>query len=179
MNGRTTVHGLAVDDRLLSLINQETLPTTGIDPEAFWAGFAAIIKDLTPKNRALLETRESLERAINEWHRSRKGAAHDAKAYRAFLEEIGYLVPEGPNFEATTKDVDDEITAIPGPQLVVPVNNPRYAINAANARWGSLYDALYGTDVIARDPKTSTGGYDPERGAQLDSAPRGIQAVKG
>ena len=170
MSENTTLHGLTVNSDLLALINGEALPATGIDTDNFWAGFARIIKDLTPKNRALLARREELEAAIDEWHRGNHGKAHDAKAYRAFLTEIGYLVPEGPDFSATTRDVDEEITAIPGPQLVVPVNNARYAINAANARWGSLYDALYGTDVIRdEDGALASGQYSPERGKRVVS----------
>ncbi|MGB1683253.1 MAG: malate synthase G [Arenicellales bacterium] len=168
MHERTHIFGLAVDNALAKLINQEALPPTGIDADHFWSGFAKIIKDLTPENQALLEKRASLEAKINEWHRNRKGQSHDPVGYRAFLEDIGYLVAEGPDFKATTQNVDDEITTIPGPQLVVPVNNARYAINAANARWGSLYDALYGTDVIpdAQGARQS-GQYNPERGQQV------------
>ena len=168
MHERSQLFGLAVDNALAKLINQEALPPTGIEADHFWSGFAKIIKDLTPENQALLEKRASLESKINEWHRNRKGQSHDPVGYRAFLEDIGYLVAEGPDFKATTQNVDDEITTIPGPQLVVPVNNARYAINAANARWGSLYDALYGTDVIpdAQGARQS-GQYSPERGQQV------------
>ncbi|MEK9942411.1 MAG: malate synthase G, partial [Gammaproteobacteria bacterium] len=168
MNERTLISGLAVDTALFQLINDRALPPTGLDQSRFWDGFAEIIHDLTPKNRELLKKRESLETQINEWHQARQGQSHDPKAYRAFLEDIGYLVAEGPDFTASTKNVDDEITAIPGPQLVVPVNNARYAINAANARWGSLYDALYGTDVIAdSDGTLGSGQYNPERGQKV------------
>ncbi|MEO1866202.1 MAG: malate synthase G [Pseudomonadota bacterium] len=167
MNDRINLHGLQVDKGLHALINDEAIPSTGIDAQQFWEGFAKIIKDLSPKNESLLERRKILEKSINEWHIERKGKPHDSNAYREFLLEIGYLAPEGADFKATTKNVDDEITSIPGPQLVVPVNNARYAINAANARWGSLYDALYGTDVIAEKNAVSVDGYDPSRGAKV------------
>ena len=114
---------------------------------------------MTSKNRALLARREALEAAIDEWHKEHRDKPHDPDAYRAFLSDIDYLVPEGPDFNATTRDVDDEITTIPGPQLVVPVNNARYAINAANASWGSLYDALYGTDVISDEAGYQLAGW--------------------
>ena len=168
MNGRTTVHGLAVDDNLLALINHEALPGTGLDTDAFWTGFAQIIDDLSPRNRALLAHREELELAINDWHRTRVGQPHDPAAYHAFLSKIGYLVPEGADFAVSTANVDDAITVIPGPQLVVPVNNARYALNATNARWGSLYDALYGTDVISdEDGALQSGNYSPARGKRV------------
>ena len=170
MNGSTTLHGLTIENDLLSLINDEVLPGTGIDAGTFWSGFSGIIEDLTPKNRALLTRRQTLETAINEWHRARRGRPHDAQAYHAFLFEIGYLTPDGPDLKVTTDNVDDEITAIPGPQLVVPVNNARYALNAANARWGSLYDALYGTDVIIdEEGALNSGKYSPERGQRVVS----------
>ena len=168
VNGRTTVHGLAVDDNLLALINHEALPGTGLDTDAFWTGFAQIINDLTPRNRALLAHREELELAINDWHRARNAQPHDPAAYHAFLSKIGYLVPEGADFAVTTANVDDAITVIPGPQLVVPVNNARYALNATNARWGSLYDALYGTDVISdEDGALQSGSYSLARGRRV------------
>ena len=156
-----------MDKGLHALINDEAIPATGIDADKFWEGVAKIIKDLSPKNQALLDHRNMLEKSINEWHIERKGSPHDSNAYRQFLMEIGYLAPEAADFKATTENVDDEITSIPGPQLVVPVNNARYAINAANARWGSLYDALYGTDVIAEKTAASMDGYDPSRGATV------------
>ena len=168
MSYQTPLHGLSVDNDLLVLINDQALPETGIDPDTFWSGFAQIIRDLTSKNLALLERREALEAAIDEWHKKHRDEPHDPDAYRTFLGDIGYLAPEGPDFSATTSDVDDEITTIPGPQLVVPVNNARYAINAANARWGSLYDALYGTDAISDEAGVLTSGkYSAERGSRV------------
>ena len=168
MSYQTPLHGLSVDNDLLVLINDQALPETGIDPDTFWSGFGQIIRDLTSKNRALLERREALEAAIDEWHKKHRDEPHDPDAYRTFLGDIGYLAPEGPDFSATTSDVDDEITTIPGPQLVVPVNNARYAINAANARWGSLYDALYGTDAISDEAGVLTSGkYSAERGSRV------------
>ena len=131
----------------------------------FWRGFADIIHELGPKNRALLEKRKTIQQQVDDWHKARAGKPHDAAAYRAFLEEIGYLVPEGPDFNIETTNVDPEIAEIPGPQLVVPIMNARFALNAANARWGSLYDALYGSDALGASPKP--GGYDPEHGARV------------
>ena len=132
------------------------------------SGFAQILTDLAPKNRALLEKRAELQRQLDAWHKARAGQPHDAAAYRAFLEEIGYLVPEGPDFAIETENTDPEIALIPGPQLVVPIMNARYALNAANARWGSLYDALYGTDALGDLPEGK--GYNPARGARVIAA---------
>ena len=165
MADRVEVQGLQVAEILHRFIAEKALPGTGVTEDAFWAGFAALVADLTPTNRALLDTREAMQQKIDAWHVARRGQLHDAAAYRAFLEEIGYLVPEGPDFEIETENVDPEIARIPGPQLVVPVTNARYALNAANARWGSLYDALYGTDAIGDLPHG--GGYDTERGARV------------
>jgi len=163
-----SLHGLSIDRDLFALINDQALPQTGIDPDAFWSGFSDLISDLTPKNRALLARREELETLINEWHAERRGTPHDPESYRTFLYDIGYLAPEGPDFSVSTQGVDQEITAIPGPQLVVPVNNARYAINATNARWGSLYDALYGTDVISdEDGALTSGQYSEARGRRV------------
>ncbi|MBB5722838.1 malate synthase [Loktanella ponticola] len=156
--------GLQVDPVLADFIEQKALPDTGIAPDVFWAGLSELIHDLGPKNRALLEKREALQEQIDGWHVANRGQDHDPVAYKAFLTDIGYLVPEGPAFAIETKDVDPEIAAIPGPQLVVPIMNARFALNAANARWGSLYDALYGTDALGSTaPK---GGYDAEHGAK-------------
>ena len=168
MNGRTLISSLAVENGLLDLINNEILPGSGIDQTAFWAGFSSIVDDLSGQNRALLATRQKLEQAINNWHLARREQDHDPAAYRDFLYEIGYLVEEGPDFAVNTGNVDPEITAIAGPQLVVPVSNARYALNAANARWGSLYDALYGTDVIDQQDGAARGAsYNPVRGHRV------------
>jgi len=149
-------------------INGEALPGTGIEPEAFWRNVQAIFDDLAPRNRDLLARRDALQAKIDVWHRERRGKAPDPAAYRRFLEEIGYLVPVGPDFTIGTANVDNEISTIAGPQLVVPVMNARYALNAANARWGSLYDALYGTDAIADDDGAQRGpSYNPARGKKV------------
>ena len=168
MNQRIETHGLQVDRDLYALVNEEIIPGIEIKPAAFWADFAAIVQDLTPLNRDLLAQRDALQSSIDAWHRERQGQAHNAQAYKAFLKEIGYLEEEGPNFQVSTENVDPEIASIAGPQLVVPVNNARYALNAANARWGSLYDALYGTDVIGETEGHEKGvGYNPRRGADV------------
>jgi len=153
--------GQALDD----FVMKEALPGSGIDPDVFWAGFAALIADFAPRNRELLEERETIQAAIDAWHKKRVGQPHDATAYRAFLEELQYLQPEGPDFAIDPTNVDAEMASIPGPQLVVPVMNARYAINAANARWGSLYDALYGTDALGDLPPA--GPYNAERGERV------------
>ena len=162
---RTDRGGLQVDDILVRFVEDEALPGTGIEADAFWDGFAAILRDLAPRNAELLRKREDLQAQIDDWHVERAGQPHDAAAYRAFLDEIGYLVPEPAAFTIRTADVDPEIAAIPGPQLVVPVTNARYALNAANARWGNLYDALYGTDALGSAPEA--GPYDAARGARV------------
>ena len=150
-SARTDRSGLAVGHELDDFVMNQALPGSGVDPDAFWSGFAQLIADFAPRNRELLEEREALQAAIDAWHRERVGQPHDAGAYRTFLEELGYLQPEGPDFVIDPANVDAELATIPGPQLVVPVMNARYAINAANARWGSLYDALYGTDAIPEE----------------------------
>jgi malate synthase len=156
---------LSVAAELDDLVSQRIAPGTGVDAEAFWAGFESIVDDLAPRNRALLARRDELQATIDEWHEDRRGRPLDAQEYRAFLEQIGYLVPEPAPFKILTADVDDEIARIAGPQLVVPVMNARYALNAANARWGSLYDALYGTDVLPEEPGREKGtSYNPARG---------------
>lgn len=157
--------GLQVAAELAAFIEERALPGTGIAAAQFWQGFATIVADLTPKNRALLERRAALQAEIDAWHLARRGQPHDPAAYKAFLTKTGYLLPEGPDFEIGTANTDPEIATIPGPQLVVPVTNARYALNAANARWGSLYDCLYGTDAMGSPPPA--GGYDRGRGARV------------
>jgi len=168
---RTTVHGLQVADSLYQFVNDQVLPGTGVEREAFWAGFGAIVRDLAPKNAALLAERDRLQAEIDAWHKANPGPITGARAkakYRAFLEKIGYLVPVPKNTRATTKNVDAELALQAGPQLVVPITNARYALNAANARWGSLYDALYGTDVLPEADGCERGtGYNAKRGAKV------------
>jgi malate synthase len=160
---RVAVEGLLVDRVLYDFVNDEVIPGSGIGGEDVWRGLSELVTSLGPRNRALLETRARLQADIDEWHRTRAGRPHDPVQYRRFLEEIGYLVTPGADFTIETAEVDPEISEVAGPQLVVPVSNARYALNAANARWGSLYDALYGTDALGTLP--SPGPYDPERGA--------------
>ena len=162
---RTERQGLAVGQELDDFVMNEALPGSGVDPDAFWAGFAGLIADFAPRNRELLEKRDEIQAAIDAWHKERVGQPHDAAAYRAFLEELGYLQPEGPEFSIDPANVDPEMATIAGPQLVVPSMNARYAINAANARWGSLYDALYGTDALGDLPPG--GPYNAERGDRV------------
>ncbi|AUT45224.1 malate synthase G [Achromobacter sp. AONIH1] len=178
MTQRIEHHGLQVAANLNQFIEQEALPGTGLDAASFWQGFSALVHDLAPKNRALLAERDRLQAELDAWHRAHPGPIADPAAYRKFLEDIGYLLPQPAQVRATTENVDTEISQQAGPQLVVPVSNPRYALNAANARWGSLYDALYGTDAIPATPGDDGKGYNPERGraviarsrAFLDSA---------
>ncbi len=158
------VGGLSVDPVLVDFVNSEALPGTGVDPARFWDGFGAIVRDFSPRHRSLLAERDRLQAPIDAWHRQHPGVPEPA-AYRAFLESIGYLVPAGPAFSVDTANVDPEIATIAGAQLVVPCTNARYALNAANARWGSLYDALYGTDAMGDLPPE--GPYDPARGARV------------
>ncbi len=165
MGKRVERGGLAVDCRLAEFIENRALPGTGIEADRFWRGFSAIVSDLAPRNRVLLEKREAMQERIDAWHVAHRDAAHDPQAYRAFLEELGYIVPEGPDFAIETANIDPEFASIAGPQLVVPIMNARFALNAANARWGSLYDALYGTDALGDLP--SGKGYDPARGGRV------------
>ncbi|WP_170348087.1 malate synthase G [Ruegeria atlantica] len=172
MSGRETRKGLQIAWELADFIENQALPGTGVTPEVFWSGFARLVDELGPKNRELLAKRSEIQSRLDGWHLERKGQAHDAAAYEAFLREIGYLVEEGPDFQIETANVDPEIAAIPGPQLVVPITNARFALNAANARWGSLYDGLYGTDAMGDLP---TGkGYDTERGARVIAWAKGF-----
>ena len=168
MNARTSVHRLQVATELYHFVNQEVLPGTGVNREVFWKGFDAIVADLAPKNIALLAERDRLQSALDAWHQSNPGPIRNMKKYRAFLEQIGYLVKDPGPVKATTKNVDAELALQAGPQLVVPILNARYALNAANARWGSLYDALYGTDAISEADGCEKGpGYNDKRGAKV------------
>ena len=161
---------LAIDKQMFDFIENEVLPKVGVDSDSYWSGFEKVIKEFTPRNKALLATRAKIQQQIDQWHLDNpaKNGDIDYPAYKAFLQEIGYLLPEGDDFKVSTQNVDDEIAHIAGPQLVVPVRNARYALNATNARWGSLYDALYGTDVISdENGQEAKGGYNPTRGAAV------------
>ncbi|MCG8544983.1 MAG: malate synthase G, partial [Alphaproteobacteria bacterium] len=159
---------LEVAPALYDFVTNEAIPGTGVSAVQFWSAFDEIVHALSPRNRELLEKREALQAAINGWHRDHGGRAPDLEAYKRFLYDIGYLVPEGDDFTVRTAQVDPEISSIAGPQLVVPLTNARYALNAANARWGSLYDALYGTDAIPEeDGMQRSGAYNPARGAHV------------
>ena len=168
MRERIDSHGLRIDRELYELVANEILPGTSMDPDGVWRGFAAIVRRLASRNRELLARRDELQARIDAWHREHQGDGFDQSAYRAFLEGIGYLLPEGDDFSIGTDNVDDEIAHVAGPQLVVPVMNARYALNAANARWGSLYDALYSTDAIAEDQGCERGAtFNPRRGKRV------------
>ena len=167
MSDRVEFSGLKVSPVLAEFVRAEALPGTGVDERAFWAGVSGIVHDLAPRNRALLQKRDAIQARLDGWYREH-GAPADLEAYKGFLREIGYLLPEGPDFAVATANVDAEIALVAGPQLVVPVMNARYALNAANARWGSLYDALYGTDAIPEDEGAAKGsGYNPARGEKV------------
>ncbi|MFQ3788797.1 malate synthase G [Halomonas sp. A29] len=175
MSERVTRHRLQVAAELDRFINDQALPGTGLDAERFWAGVDAIFHDLTPKNRELLAERERLQEQLDTWHRENPGPVRDMSVYRAFLEEIGYLVEAPSQVTVSTANVDREVSTQAGPQLVVPVSNARYALNAANARWGSLYDALYGTDAISEADGAEKGsGYNPKRGEKVIAYARGV-----
>ena len=172
MSGMQERHGMKVADTLVSFVEDKALPGTGVDADAFWAGLSGLVNGMGDENRALLEKRADLQGRIDAWHVANKGKAHDEAAYEAFLREIGYLLSEGDDFEIETQNVDPEIANVPGPQLVVPITNARFALNAANARWGSLYDALYGTDAMGDLPEGK--GYDAARGARVIAWGRGF-----
>ncbi|WP_332820939.1 malate synthase G [Pseudomonas sp.] len=168
MTERVQVGGLQVAKVLFDFVNNEAIPGTGIAADKFWTGFEAVINELAPKNRALLAKRDQIQAQIDAWHQARAGQTFDAVAYKAFLEEIGYLLPQPADFQASTENVDEEIARLAGPQLVVPVMNARFALNASNARWGSLYDALYGTDAISEAGGAEKGkGYNKVRGDKV------------
>ncbi len=158
------IKNLKVSEKLYNFVNKELLKDTEISPEKFWTGFDKVIHELAPKNKSLIETRQNLQKEIDNWHIKNKGNEINKNEYKKFLIEIGYLKEEGPDFKIETSNVDDEITKIAGPQLVVPIMNARYALNAANARWMSLYDSLYGTDAIEQSEDSTSQRYDPERG---------------
>ena len=172
---RVTIGSLSIDPSLEALVREEIMPGLGLDAKDFWNSFSHILNDLTPRNRELLEKRDRIQQQIDDWHLNRMGKPHDPQAYQEFLRSIDYLVPEGPDFKITTTGVDPEISQIPGPQLVVPVSNARYALNAANARWGSLLDAAYGTDVIPETEGAERGiSYNPQRGEKVFGFVHGV-----
>ena len=167
--------GLKVARTLYDFIADEVLPGTGIAADTFWTGFGKLVGEYSPRIRAQLQIRDDLQEKINSYHLSHRGRPFDPADYEKFLREIGYLVPEPPDFSIATENVDDEIALVPGPQLVVPVSNPRYVLNAANARWGSLYEALYGTDAISSADGGERGkGYNKIRGARVVAWGRGL-----
>lgn len=165
MTKRIDRHGLSVAEELVEFIEARALPGLSVTADAFWAGFAGLVAEMTPRNRAALAARDKMQAQIDAWHLAQSGKPHDRDAYEAFLTEIGYLLPEGEDFEITTANVDPEIASLPGPQLVVPITNARFALNAANARWGSLYDAFYGTDALGTTAQK--GGYDRGHGGRV------------
>ena len=163
----TKIHNLSVSNELLNFINEELLEGTNISSEKFWEGFDSVVHELAPKNKALLKIREVLQKKIDDWHILNKGNEINIEEYKKFLKEIGYLKEVGSDFKIKTNNVDEEITSIAGPQLVVPIMNERYALNAANARWMSLYDSLYGTDIIEQSEDSPSQRYDPLRGEMV------------
>ena len=167
MSGRIEKNGLSIDEKLVTFIESEAIPGTGVDAQKFWQGFAKIVEKLGPKNKILLQKREDIQSKIDKYHITHRGQDIDIEDYKSFLYDIGYLVPEGENFKIDTSNVDEEIAGLCGPQLVVPIMNARYALNAANARWGSLYDAFYGTDAMGDLPPK--GGYSNDRGDKVIS----------
>ena len=168
MTQRTNAHGLQVANELYNFVNTQVLPGTGVEQDAFWKGFSTLVSDLAPKNAALLAERDRLQTELDTWHKAHPGPITDMAAYQKFLTQIGYLVESPKDAKATTENVDAELATTAGPQLVVPILNARYALNAANARWGSLYDALYGTDAISEEGGAEKGkGYNPVRGAKV------------
>ena len=182
MTNYVQTNNLQVASVLYEFINEEALPGSGVDQEKFWSDFSALVQDLTPTNKELLAKRDELQDKINAWHRENKDL--DFGKYKAFLEEIGYLEPVTEDFQVQSEGVDDEIAVQAGPQLVVPIDNARYAINAANARWNSLYDALYGTDAISEAGGAQIGvGYNPVRGRQsysiCEELPRPSRTIDG
>ena len=160
------INNLQVSEKLSNFVNDELLKNTNVSSENFWLGLEKTLDELVPKNKQLIKLREDLQKKIDDWHIKNKGKEFNLDEYKKFLLEIGYLKNEGPDFKIETENVDEEIASIAGPQLVVPVMNARYALNAANARWMSLYDSLYGTDIITSE-ESSSERYDPERGAQV------------
>ncbi|MCL4737797.1 MAG: malate synthase G, partial [Burkholderiaceae bacterium] len=168
MTPRTPISGLQVATVLKTFVDEKVLPATGLGHDAFWQGFAGIVRDLAPKNAALLAERDRLQVEIDAWHAEHPGPIRAMARYRAFLRKIGYLAPDPGRVRVTTRNVDAELAQQAGPQLVVPITNARYALNAANARWGSLYDALYGTDVLSEADGCERGAaYNPKRGAKV------------
>ena len=175
MSDRIQKGALDIAPELHQVVEQEIIPGTGLDADHFWGELERILADFTPRNRELLQKRVEIQEKIDAWHRERRGQKIDLNEYKQFLTEIGYLQPEGDDFQVSTDKVDPEIATVAGPQLVVPVRNARFALNAANARWGSLYDALYGTDMIPETDGAEKGGaYNPKRGEKVIAWARGF-----
>lgn len=176
MTERVQAAGLQVAKELYDFVNEKAIPGTGVDQDTFWSSFSAIANELAPRNRELLAKRDDLQAKIDAFHAERTGKDFDFAEYKAFLQEIGYLVEEGADFAATTQNVEPEIAEMAGPQLVVPVMNARFALNASNARWGSLYDALYGSTVISEEggAEKAKGGYNKVRGDKVIAYARNV-----